>query len=97
MFQLLIAFIYELVQQSWLVATVLTKYFLLVLALASIREKNGFEQFSDDILSYSPAFVTLIVVLGTANIFLGIVDQPFLKVFSEVTAFLYFLYLFWKY
>jgi len=85
------------VQNAWIVSTIAVKYFVFGVVLISLRENEGFQGFTDRILEYSPGFVTLLVALGALNVFVGAVEEPFFKVFSEIVAFSYFLYLFWKY
>lgn len=98
MLQLLVAFIYELVNQSWLISTVLVKYFLLGVFIATFLEnRENLRKFKDNLLDYSPFFVASIVFIGLINMFIGFFEEPFLPLFSEVVAFVYFLFLFWEY
>lgn len=99
MFQLIISFIYELVRQSWTVSTVLVKYILVltVLKLVVSDGKPSLNSFFDLLEKYSHEIVSLIVLLGFLNIFTGFFTEPIAKTFSEVVAFLYFLFLFWRY
>jgi len=95
---LLSEFAYNLVEQSWIIATVLVKYFLLVLG-AKIVSEDRFnpEYISEQLIEYSGELVILIVLLGTVNVFAGFKVDPVFNTFSQVAAFIYFLFLFWKY
>ncbi len=96
--QILTGFIYSLVEQSWTVSTVLTKYFLVLVLFKAIYDgEKTLEGISEKLVDYSDTFVTLVVLLGLANIFAGVEVQPIGKVFSEVVALGYFAFLFWKY
>ena len=91
-------FAYQLVEQSWTMATVFIKYFLLVLAAKIVSEqKFGLDYISDQLTEYSGEIVSLVFLLGFLNVFIGLNIDPMFKVFSQVTAFLYFAFLFWKY
>ena len=96
--QLISDFGYLLVEQSWLMATVLVKYFLLGIGIKITLEKDfSIETVSDQLLKYSGEIVSLIVLLGLVNIFAGFSMSPIFNTFSQVTAFLYFAFLFWMY
>ena len=96
--QLISDFGYLLVEQSWLMATVLVKYFLLGIGIKITLEKDfSIETVSDQLLEYSGEIVSVIVLLGLVNIFAGFSMSPIFNTFSQVTAFLYFAFLFWMY
>lgn len=96
--QILSSLAYQIVEQSWIIATVLVKYFLVFLGLKIIKERNfELNHISEQLLEYSDELVALIVFLGITNVFVGIEISALFTVFSQVTAFLYFAYLFWKY
>lgn len=96
--QLLSSFAYNLVEQSWIMATIVVKYFLLVVgAKVAWEKKFDLEYISDQLLEYSGEIVALVVLLGLVNVFAGFSVSPVFTVFSQVTAFLYFAFLFWKY
>jgi|GEM_PF-654285 hypothetical protein len=91
-------FAYQLVEQSWTMATVLVKYFLLVLGAKIISEqKFELDYISDQLTEYSGELVSIVFLLGFINVFAGFSITPMFKVFSQVVAFLYFAFLFWKY
>lgn len=96
--QLLSEFLYRLVEQSWIIATILVKYFLLGLGIKIVSERKFDPNYvSDQLIEYSSELVALVVLLGLINIFAGFTVEPVFKTFSQITAFLYFAFLFWKY
>jgi hypothetical protein len=96
--QLLSEFAYQLVEQSWIMATVVVKYFLLVIGAKIVSEqKFDPHYFSEQLIKYSGEIVSLIVFLGLVNVFVEFGVEPVFKVFSQVVAFLYFAFLFWEY
>lgn len=97
-FQLLSEFAYRLVEQSWISATILVKYFLLILGVKILYERNfDLDYVSDQLMGYSGEIVTSVVLLGLVNVFAGFTVEPIFKIFSQITAFMYFSFLFWKY
>lgn len=97
-FQLLAGFIYSLVEQSWLMATILVKYFLLALGVKIVSEQRFEPEYIfEELTRYSGEIISVIVLLGLVNVFAGIEIDPLFNTFSQVTAFLYFLLLFWEY
>lgn len=96
--QLLSEFGYNLVEQSWLMATVLVKYFLLVVgAKITAEQKFDLTYISEQLTEYSGELVALIVSLGLLNLFVNLPIEPLFSTFSQVVAFLYFAFLFWEY
>jgi len=96
--QLLSNFAYQLVEQSWIIATILVKYFLLVIGLKiALEQKFELDYISDQLIEYSGELVTIIALLGLVNVFAGFSISPMFTAFSQVVAFLYFAFLFWKY
>lgn len=95
---LLTSLIYEVVQQSWLVSTVLVKYILIFTAIESYRDKGlDLDNYRELILSNSEQIVTIMVFLGVLNSIIRIEFNPVLKIFSEFITVIFFGYLFWKY
>lgn len=96
--QLVTEFGYNLVEQSWLMSTIFIKYFLLIIGARIIYEQDfDPEHISDRLVEYSDEIVSLMVLLGLVNVFIGFQLQPLMNPFSQVVAFLYFLFLFWEY
>lgn len=96
--QVLSNFAYQLVEQSWIIATVLVKYFLLVVGAKIVwKRKFETEYITDQLIEYSGELVGFIALLGLINVFVGFSLSPVFTVFSQVTAFLYFAFLFWIY
>lgn len=96
--QLLSEFAYNLVEQSWIMAAILVKYFLLVIGIKiALEQKFKLDYISDQLTEYSGELVSLIVLLGLINVFAGFSISPIFTAFSQLTAFLYFAFLFWKY
>jgi hypothetical protein len=96
--QVLSNFAYQIVEQSWIMATILLKYFLLVIgAKIALKQNFELEHIFDELLEYSGEIVALIVILGFVNVFAGLEVNPLFNTFSQVTAFLYFAFLFWMY
>lgn len=95
---LLIGFVYELVQQSWLVSTVLVKYILFFTAINTyIEEGIDLESYRNVLLENSRELISIIVLLGFLNILIGLRFAPYFKTFSQLVTVLFFGYLFWKY
>jgi len=96
--QLLSEFAYSFVEQSWIMATVLVKYFLLILGIKIASEqKFELEHISDQLTEYSGELVSVIALLGFLNVFAGFSISPLFNTFSQLVAFLCFAFLFWKY
>lgn len=96
--QLLSELGYRLVEQSWIMSTVFVKYFLFILGVKILAEKNlELNHISEQLIDYSGEVVTFVVLLGLINVFAGFPVKPIFPVFSQVVAFLYFGFLFWKY
>ncbi len=96
--QLLSGFAYNLVEQSWIMAAITVKYFLLIIGVKiAWEQKFELDYVSDQLLEYSGEIVALIVLIGLVNVFAGFSISPMFTAFSQVTAFLYFAFLFWKY
>lgn len=96
--ELITSFGYELVKQSWLVATVLVKYTLLFLAITTYYQKGlDLEYFEEVLIQNSRELISLIVLLGFVKVFVSYEIEPVLKLPSQLIALAYFGYLFWKY
>lgn len=96
--QVLSNFAYQLVEQSWIMATLLVKYFLLVIgAKIALEQKFELDCISDELLEYSRELVSIIALLGLVNVFVGFSISPMFTAFSQVVTFLYFAFLFWMY
>jgi len=96
--QVLTSFIYQVVEQSWAVATVLVKYILIAhIAELFYSDESNLRHLEEIVLKYSYAVVGSIVVLGFLTAALQISVEPFFKAFSEMLAVIYFGFLFWKF
>lgn len=96
--QILASFIYNLVEQSWIISTILTKYFLVLVLFKAFQDGDrSLDRVSEKLVDYSDIFVTLVVFLGLAGMLIGLEIQPVARVFSEIIALSYFAFLFWKY
>lgn len=96
--QAVIGFLYSLVEQSWIVASIGVKYFL-VFAVGKTLNDKGFDPsyFLELLEAYSEEVLTIIVFFGLVNVLAGLELSPLFKPFSQIIAFLYLTYLFWKY
>lgn len=96
--QVLSELAYQLVEQSWIMATVLVKYFLAIISFKIALEQNfELDYISDQMIGYSGELVSIIAFLGFINVFAGFSVIPVFTAFSQVVAFLYFAFLFWMY
>jgi membrane-associated HD superfamily phosphohydrolase len=96
--QALTSFIYQAVQQSWLVSTVLVKYIVLVhIAELLYRHNFNLKHLEEIVLKYSHIVVASIVVLGFLTALLGISFEPVFETLSQLIAVIYFGFLFWKF
>lgn len=96
--QAVTSFIYQAVEQSWLVATVLVKYIILVHAAELLYQKDfSLRKLEDVVLKYSYAVVTAVVFLGLVTALVGASIQPNFKLLSQLVALTYFGFLFWKF
>lgn len=96
--QLLTSTAYALIESSWMVSTVIVKYFLLsAVLIAFSRRKDYIEDFRSIIDEYSPGFVTSIVLIGFLALASGINVKPVSPIFSNLIAVIYFGYLFWEF
>ncbi|PSH02275.1 MAG: hypothetical protein BRC26_01365 [Nanohaloarchaea archaeon QH_8_44_6] len=95
---LLAGFIYDVVQQSWMVSSVLIKYLLVFhIAKAFYDGKHNMKHLEEVILRYSRPTVFIIVMLALISVSLGLEVEPRFKLFSQLIALLYFAVLFWKF
>ena len=90
--------IVAVVEGSWIAASILLKYFL-ILVIAKNLYQNSLtkENLSREILESSRIVVTGLVVLGALISVSGLSLSPFFQLFSELVALSYFAFLFWKY
>jgi hypothetical protein len=96
--QLLVSFGYSLVENSWMAATVLVKYFLIGgVGYTLYRKQDYFENFRNVIEDYSGEAVSAIVLIGFIFTLTGFQVQPIGTVLSHIAAVSYFGYLFWEF
>lgn len=94
----LIGAVYSLVQNSWIVSTVILKYLLFFTGVnVYIRDGLDLQSFEDVLLNNSRELVTLIVLIGGLNSLIGLEITPFFQIFSQLVALFFFGLLFWKY
>ncbi|PSG98685.1 MAG: hypothetical protein BRC29_00990 [Nanohaloarchaea archaeon SW_7_43_1] len=95
---LMVSFGYKLVENSWNVAAILIKYFLVGAVIYTLsRQENYFENFRNFIDNYSHEAVSVIVLLGFMVTVTGLNLKPLATVLSHLTAVTYFGYLFWEF
>lgn len=96
--QTLTGVIYEVTSQSWAVASIIVKYYL-VAAAAYLYSNKGLtrESFTEKIIKDSRFVLTGIVGAGTLFFILNLSIEPLIRLFSELVALVYLGYLFWKY
>ena len=96
--QLLTSTAYALIESSWMISTVIVKYFLLSAGLITVsRREDYIEDFRSILDEYSAGIVTSIVILGVLALVSGLSVKPVLPVFSHLIAVIYFGYLFWEF
>ena len=94
----LIGFMYDLVQSTWLAASVLMKYFLAGVILRSIQlEDLSIESLGDRTLEYGKYIVIGTGLIGLVITLTNINLQPVLLFPSQLIAVGVLGYLFWKY
>lgn len=90
--------IVAVVEGSWIAASILLKYFLILIIAKNVYQNSlTKENLSEDILESSRVVVIALVGLGALISVLGLSLSPFLQLFSELVALAYFSFLFWKY
>lgn len=96
--QSLTSIIYDLTAQSWLVASVIVKYYLAATAIYLYSEKGlTKENFTEKLLKDSRFVLTGVAGAGVVLYLTEIGFISPLKLFSELIALAYLGYLFWKY
>lgn len=96
--QLISSFLYGLVESSWMVSTVVIKYFLLTGLVYSFYTDKGFlKEFRSFLEFYSDELISAIVLTGLIAMILGVSFSPLMMIFSHLTAVTYFGYLFWRF
>ncbi|MFB6208883.1 MAG: hypothetical protein ABEJ56_01960 [Candidatus Nanohaloarchaea archaeon] len=96
--EVLISFIYGVIQHSWEFSTVFVKYFLVIGFAYSIKDtENVLQDFMQFLDRYSRESVVAIVSVGTIAYLVSYSFTPFLTTFSSILAVSYFGYLFWKF
>jgi len=90
--------IVAVVEGSWIAASILLKYFLILLVAKNLyKDTLTKEHLSQDILTSSRIVVIVIIGLGALISLLDLSISPFFKLFSELVALSYLVLLFWKY
>lgn len=95
--QLLISFVYSLIENSWAVSTVLAKYIVFAAVVYAVTQEDHIRGFQRFLENYSRETVTLIVLTGLLTLVAGISPAPYLTVLSHLFAAFYFGYLFWEF
>ncbi|MFQ3308290.1 MAG: hypothetical protein ACI977_000520 [Candidatus Nanohaloarchaea archaeon] len=98
MIEILIGFIYQWIVASWLISSILVKYFLLgILGYEIVVQKNSAEKIKEDFIKHSYYFVSLLVGIGLIISLTGLNPKPGFPVIGEITALGFYAYLFWEY
>lgn len=96
--QLITSFIYNLVESSWTVSTILIKYFLIAAIIYCLKDRENFvEKLENFILETSRETVSIILGIGLILTLTSITVNPLLKEVSSLIALIYFGFLFWKF
>lgn len=96
--QTLTGVIYEITSQSWAVASIIVKYYLVAAAAYLYSEKAlTKELFKEKIIKDSRFVLTGTAAAGTLLFTLGLSLEPLIRLFSEFVALTYLGYLFWRY
>ena len=92
------AFLYSVVRESWILATVVTKYLLIanIGVLAYRRELNR-EKFTESLIEWSKPVLIIIVVIGGIFSATKFSLTPLFPLISQIIAVTTLGYLFWKY
>lgn len=91
-------FLFEVVRNTWQVATVLVKYLLVVnLGVLAYQRDLSVESFTENLLEYARPTLIAFAVLGTAAHVSGFSVTPAFKFYSQLVTVLTLGYLFYKY
>ena len=94
----LIGVLYQLVQSTWIAASITAKYYLLGSAgYLFYRENLSVDSFLEKILDDGKDFIFAVAGLGTLFYLLSLELQPLFSFPSQLIAVTYLGYLFWKY
>ena len=94
----LIGVLYQLVQSTWIVASITAKYYLLGSAGYLIyKDRFSKENFLEKILDDGKDFIFAVAGLGALFYVLSLELQPLFSFPSQLIAVTYLGYLFWKY
>jgi hypothetical protein len=91
-------FLFEVVKNTWQVATVLVKYLLVVnLGVLAYQRDLGVEKFTENLLEYAKPALIAFAVLGTAAHISGFSITPVFNFYSQLVTMLTLGYLFYRY
>lgn len=90
-------FLYQWIKSSWLASTILVKYILIGFLGYKLVQKKDLENIKQDLHSQSNRFVGLLVLTGLILQLGNLSPEPLVPVVGEVTALVFYAYLFWKY
>lgn len=94
----LIGFLYQVVEASWMVASVVMKFFVAgVMARTWQLDGLSIKKFGENLQEYGRYAVLGTGLLGLSATLLGVSMQPNLILFSQVVAVAVLGYLFWRY
>ena len=93
----LIGLIYNWVESSWQISTLLIKYALLGFAGIEIFRGSDLETAEKHFREYARYIVAFIVSTGLITSLIGTEIQPMIPIIGEFAALAFYAYIFWKY
>ena len=106
--EFLVDFGYDVIEKTWMTATIFVKVFLFLYAVEAFRrtefsslDKSYFKQFyreyEEVVLDYSYVTVFLLLFAGLAANSLDWSSESFFPLVGEALAWIYLFYLFWEF
>lgn len=90
--------VYQITQESWALASIIVKYYLIAAAIYLYTEKGlTKEKFNEKILGEARLVIPGIVLAGTLMHLTNLQLSPLNKLIGEGVAIAYLAYLFWVY
>lgn len=93
----LIGLLYNWVESSWEVSTVLIKYALLGFILYELANRKELPDIQEDLVFYGRYMVGAVVASGLVLSLAGVNVEPVIPYIGEFAALFFYGYLFWEY
>ncbi len=93
----LIGILYNWVESSWQVSTVVIKYALAAFLIYELVNRKELVDIQEDFVFYGRYMVAAVVASGLVFSLTGVTVEPVIPYVGEFTALFFYGYLFWEY